>query len=407
MTTRRLGRVLLGAALALAVLPTAAGANITDAATAGKLPDSVAINSTWCCWRTAGDLHAGGLRAAGDRLLASEERGHGGGQILTNFSIAAIAYWAIGFALAFGNGKLLGHAGFFLRDYGDPQKAFGIMGLSDATIQSKWMFQFSFCAVSLAIVWGTTLERIKFGVYVIYAIVFAAFIYPIASHWVFRRWLAAVEHRHAGLRRFHGGAHDRRHRRPGGAPPARAAPRQVRQGRQASGHSRPQHAAVRPRRADPVARLVRVQPGLDAQRDGRPLPRGRDGHDAGGRRGRAVRDPHGVLEDRRRRHRHGRQRRDRRARGHHRPVGLRRAVGCGADRRGGRRDRAARRVRDRQEARRSGRCAHRTRSVRRVGDAGLRHLHLAAAGLVQRGRQAGHPLHRLVLAAGLPRRWAS
>ena len=59
------------------------------------------------------------------------------------------------------------------------------MGLSDATIESKWFFQFVFCAVSLAIVWGTTLERIKFGVYIIYAVVFAGFIYPVASHWVF------------------------------------------------------------------------------------------------------------------------------------------------------------------------------------------------------------------------------
>ena len=59
------------------------------------------------------------------------------------------------------------------------------MGLSDATIESKWFFQFVFCAVSLAIVWGTTLERIKFGVYVIYAIVFSSLIYPIASGWVF------------------------------------------------------------------------------------------------------------------------------------------------------------------------------------------------------------------------------
>jgi Amt family ammonium transporter len=39
--------------------------------------------------------------------------------------------------------------------------------------------------VSLAIVWGTTLERIKFGVYIIYSIVFAAVIYPIGAHWVF------------------------------------------------------------------------------------------------------------------------------------------------------------------------------------------------------------------------------
>ena len=82
-------------------------------------------------------------------------------------------------------GHVIGDTGFFLRDYGDPQTAFPIMGLSDATIESKWLFQFAFCAVSLAIVWGTTLERIKFGVYVIYAVVFAALIYPIFSGWVF------------------------------------------------------------------------------------------------------------------------------------------------------------------------------------------------------------------------------
>jgi len=43
------------------------------------------------------------------------------------------------------------------------------MGLSDATIEAKWLFQFAFCAVSLAIVWGSTLERIKYSAYVIYA----------------------------------------------------------------------------------------------------------------------------------------------------------------------------------------------------------------------------------------------
>src|SRR5215216_2177373 len=92
-------------------------------------------------------------------------------KILTNFSIAGLCYWAVGFAFAFGGpiGHVIGTHGFFLRDFGNPQTAFPIMGLSDATIESKWFFQFVFCAVSLAIVWGTTLERIKFGVYVIYA----------------------------------------------------------------------------------------------------------------------------------------------------------------------------------------------------------------------------------------------
>ena len=59
------------------------------------------------------------------------------------------------------------------------------MGVSDAAIEAKWLFQFAFCAVSLAIIWGSTLERIQYSAYVIYAIVFAAVIYPIGSHWVF------------------------------------------------------------------------------------------------------------------------------------------------------------------------------------------------------------------------------
>jgi ammonium transporter, Amt family len=111
-------------------------------------------------------------------------------KILTNFSIAAVMWYAIGFALAFGKEPggltgLIGGTGFFLRDFGDPLEAFPVMGFSNVTIEAKFFFQFVFCAVSLAIVWGSTLERIKFGVYVIYAMVFSAFIYPIGAHWVF------------------------------------------------------------------------------------------------------------------------------------------------------------------------------------------------------------------------------
>src|SRR5918998_877463 len=79
----------------------------------------------------------------------------------------------------------VGGTGFLLQGFGDPTTAFPVMGLSNATVESKFFFQFVFCAVSLAIVWGTTLERIKFGVYIIYAVVFSAFIYPIGAHWVF------------------------------------------------------------------------------------------------------------------------------------------------------------------------------------------------------------------------------
>jgi ammonium transporter, Amt family len=186
MTLKTVRRALGGTAAVALLLPAVASADTSDAAAAGVLPDSVPINSIWVLvaallviWMQAGFalLEIGFSRGKNVGTVVAK--------ILTNFSIAAILYWAIGFAFAFGNGDIIGHTGFFLRDYGDPQKAFGVMGLSDATIESKWLFQFSFCAVSLAIVWGTTLERIKFGVYVLYAVVFAGFIFPIASHWVF------------------------------------------------------------------------------------------------------------------------------------------------------------------------------------------------------------------------------
>jgi Amt family ammonium transporter len=172
--------------LAALILPATALADTYDAAAAGKLPLTVGINSIWVIVAAALVMF---MQAGFAFLEIGFSRGKNAGtvvaKILTNFSIAGIMYWAVGFAFAFGSGDIIGHTGFFLHNFGDPQKAFPIMGLSNATIESKWFFQFVFCGVSLAIVWGTTLERIKFGVYVIYAIVFSSLIYPIASHWVF------------------------------------------------------------------------------------------------------------------------------------------------------------------------------------------------------------------------------
>src|SRR3954470_4172481 len=175
----------LAGALLLA-LPAAAHADALDAAKNGALPDSASINALWV-------MFAGALvffMQAGFAFLEigfsrAKNAGTVVAKILTNLSIASLAYWACGFALAFGAGKFAGHEGFFLSNYGDPAKAFPAMGFSDATPDTKFFFQFVFAAVSLAIVWGTTLERIKFGVYIAYAIVFSAIIYPIGSHWVF------------------------------------------------------------------------------------------------------------------------------------------------------------------------------------------------------------------------------
>src|SRR5205085_3708086 len=124
------------AMLAALVLPSSALAD-TFNIPAKPPATSVGINSTWVI--VAGCLVMF-MQAGFAFLEIGFSRGKNAGtviaKILTNFSIAAICYWLVGFAFAFGNGKILGTHGFLLRDYGDPQKAFAIMGLSDATIES-------------------------------------------------------------------------------------------------------------------------------------------------------------------------------------------------------------------------------------------------------------------------------
>src|SRR3712207_657123 len=192
---------LLGAAclLAMLALPAAASADSLDAAVNEVLGDTVPINTMWVLIAAVLVL----FMQAGFALLEigfsrGKNVGTGIAKILVNLSIAAMCYYAVGFAFAFGTGSsegdLIGTTGFLLQGFGDPQEAFfpSGLGLSDATIEAKWLFQFAFCAVSLAIVWGTTLERIKYSAYVVYAIVFSAVIYPIGSHWGFGGgWLQA------------------------------------------------------------------------------------------------------------------------------------------------------------------------------------------------------------------------
>ncbi|MDP8942909.1 MAG: ammonium transporter [Actinomycetota bacterium] len=121
----------------------------------------------------------------------AKNAGAGVAKILANFSIASLAYWAVGFALAFGGtGAIAGTEGFFPSSVlrlapADAAEQFPLLEVAGISPAALLFFQFVFCAVSLAIVWGTTLERIKFGAYVIYAVIFSAVIYPVLSHWIF------------------------------------------------------------------------------------------------------------------------------------------------------------------------------------------------------------------------------
>jgi ammonium transporter, Amt family len=107
-------------------------------------------------------------------------------KILVNLAIAALLFWAVGFAIAFGTGNaIMGTQGWFLNvPAGAVNDAYAGLSWTQVPLSAKFLFQVAFCAVSLAIVWGTMLERTKFAVYVIFAVVFAGLIYPLVGHWI-------------------------------------------------------------------------------------------------------------------------------------------------------------------------------------------------------------------------------
>src|SRR3989475_12262062 len=109
-------------------------------------------------------------------------------KVVTNLSVSSIAYWAVGFGFAFGAGGIfavIGGSGFFPTFSPGSQLNLPAIAASTAPAAAKWFFEFVFCAVSLAIVWGTMIERTKFIVYILFGIPFAACIYPLISHQLF------------------------------------------------------------------------------------------------------------------------------------------------------------------------------------------------------------------------------
>ena len=111
-------------------------------------------------------------------MSRGKNAGMGIAKILVNFSIASLIWWAVGYGLAFGGtATFFGDSGFFI---GNGTEIAG--AAADSATLGHFAFQLMFLGVSLAIVWGSSLERIKFGAYIAFAIVFSAVIYPLIAH---------------------------------------------------------------------------------------------------------------------------------------------------------------------------------------------------------------------------------
>jgi len=137
------------------------------------------------------------LEAGSTRM---KNAGHVAGKTVLTFGICAIAWWAFGFGLAFGDGSNLLHnnffgtSGFFVDgSAAQALHAFGSLSFSDVNISIKFLFQLAFAGVSLAIAWGGFAERAKLVVYFIFGVLFTVVVYPIVAHWVWGGgWLSKL-----------------------------------------------------------------------------------------------------------------------------------------------------------------------------------------------------------------------
>ncbi|MGB5710958.1 MAG: ammonium transporter [Waterburya sp.] len=106
------------------------------------------------------------------------------------FAIATLAYWAVGYALMYGDGNpFIGLSGFFFSGdnvpYGDdPYPTAVPPGIA-------FLFQVAFAATAATIVSGAVAERIRFDAFLIFSTLLVAISYSITGHWVWDGgWLA-------------------------------------------------------------------------------------------------------------------------------------------------------------------------------------------------------------------------
>ena len=201
-------------------------------------------------------------------LTRMKNAGHIAAKNVLVLGIASLVYYVVGFGIAFGDGGngFVGGSGFapsseeLLAIGAEPFSWF-----SSIPAGAAYFFQVVFAAVSLAIVWGAMAERTKLWVYFAFGVVFTL-VYSVVSHWIWHPGRLALRDGDAGLRRLDGRPLPGSARRAGRCASARPADREVRLGRQAERHPGPQHGFRHARRPDPLVRLVRLQPGLDARR---------------------------------------------------------------------------------------------------------------------------------------------
>ena len=103
------------------------------------------------------------------------------------FALAVTSYWFIGYSLMYGDSQVGGFF-FFNQLFFDPDPSGALAcaaeGNTGCLVPSvDFLFQAAFAGTAATIVSGLVAERVKFGEFVIFAIVLSGIIYPISGSW--------------------------------------------------------------------------------------------------------------------------------------------------------------------------------------------------------------------------------
>ena len=98
------------------------------------------------------------------------------------FALAVTSYWFIGYSLMYGGSVAYGWL-YFGGLFFDPTVTADMVTDAGLVPTVDFLFQSAFAGTAATIVSGLVAERVKFGEFVVFAVVLTAFIYPIAGSW--------------------------------------------------------------------------------------------------------------------------------------------------------------------------------------------------------------------------------
>ena len=98
------------------------------------------------------------------------------------FALAVTAYWFVGFSIMYGDPVATGWI-YFTGLFFDPTVSAETIANDGLVPTVDFLFQSAFAGTAATIVSGLVAERVKFGEFVVFALVLTAIIYPISGSW--------------------------------------------------------------------------------------------------------------------------------------------------------------------------------------------------------------------------------